>query len=172
MSYRVKMKCFLVGVGLAAGLLALSSCSSAPAVDVSAEETTLRTLDDQWSATAMKNDVESTVAFYAPDAVLLAPNAPIATDAKTIRQFWAGFLGPGTALSWKVTKVEVAKSGDLGYVYGSYQLTMAGPKGGDPLHDAGKLVEIWKKQADGKWKCIVDTYNSDVPATPPVQTKK
>jgi len=27
-------------------------------------------------------------------------------------------------------------------------------------------VEIWKKQSDGKWKCAVDTYNSDLPAAP------
>jgi ketosteroid isomerase-like protein len=30
--------------------------------------------------------------------------------------------------------------------------------------DSGKLVEVWKKQPDGKWKCVVDTYNSDLPA--------
>jgi len=31
-------------------------------------------------------------------------------------------------------------------------------------------VEIWKKQADGKWKCILDTYNSDLPvAASPAQ---
>ena len=38
------------------------------------------------------------------------------------------------------------------------------------MSDTGKLVEIWKKQADGKWKCIVDTYNSDLP--PPQQPKR
>jgi hypothetical protein len=30
--------------------------------------------------------------------------------------------------------------------------------------DRGKIAEIWKKQADGNWKCIVDTWNSDLPA--------
>jgi ketosteroid isomerase-like protein len=70
------------------------------------------------------------VAFYADDAVLLPPNAPIATDRKSIRESWSGLLGPNTAVSWKVSKVEVAKS------------------------------------CDGKWKCIVDTYNSDLPAAP------
>jgi hypothetical protein len=27
-------------------------------------------------------------------------------------------------------------------------------------------LESWKKQADGNWKCIVDTWNSDLPAAP------
>lgn len=31
------------------------------------------------------------------------------------------------------------------------------------IMDTGKILEVWKKQSDGKWKCIVDTYNSDIP---------
>jgi ketosteroid isomerase-like protein len=46
------------------------------------------------------------------------------------------------------------------------------PKGGPTVHDMGKLVEIWKKQPDGKWKCIVDTYNSDLPVSSAPETKK
>ena len=104
--------------------------------------------------------------------MLLPPNAPIAADQKSIRESWAGLLGPNTALSWKVSKVDVAKSGDLGYVHGTYSLAITDPKGGAPVHDTGKFVEIWKKQVDGKWKCIVDTYNSDLPAAPAPEVKK
>jgi ketosteroid isomerase-like protein len=31
------------------------------------------------------------------------------------------------------------------------------------VNDTGKFLEVWKKQADGKWKCVADTYNSDLP---------
>jgi uncharacterized protein (TIGR02246 family) len=138
--------------------LLLTSCGSRRGADE------LRALDERWSATAAKNDLAGTVAFYAEDAVLLPPHAPIARDAQAIRASWAGLLGPQTAVSWKVSKVEVARSGELGYLYGTYQLTINDPKGGAALHDTGKLVEVWKKQADGQWKCVVDTYNSDLPA--------
>src|SRR6185369_18089835 len=133
--------------------------SDSRAIDASA----IQALDEQWSATAARNDLAGTIAFYADDAVLLPPNAPIATDQKSIRESWAALLGPNTAVSWKVAKAEVAKSGELGYLYGTYSLSITDPQGGPPVHDTGKLVEIWKKQADGSWKCIVDTYNSDVP---------
>ncbi len=116
--------------------------------------------------------MDGTIAFYADAAVLLPGNAPIARDRKSIRESWAGLLGPNTAVSWKVSKVEVAKSGELGYLYGTYSLAIRDPKGGAPASDTGKLVEIWKKQADGKWKCIVDTYNSDLPAAPAPEAKK
>jgi len=57
----------------------------------------------------------------------------------------------------------VAKSGDLGFVSGTYELTM-NDASGKPVNDRGKYVEVWEKKADGKWKCGTDTWNSDLPA--------
>jgi ketosteroid isomerase-like protein len=149
---------------------ALLASSCAPSDTRAAEEAAIRALDEQWSATAAKNDLEGTLAFYSQDAVLLPPNAPFAMDRNSVRESWAGLLGPNTAVSWKVSKVEVAKSGELGYLYGVYELAIKDPKGGPTVTDGGKLLEVWKKQPDGRWKCIVDTYNSDVPV--PAVVKK
>ena len=158
---------------LLAGALLTNSCAPPAAPDTrAAEEAAIRALDEQWSATAAKNDLDGTLAFYSEDAVLLPPNAPIARDAKAIRDSWAGLLGPNTAVSWTVSKVEVAKSGDIAYLYGAYQLSIKDPKGGPAMNDTGKLLEVWKKQSDGKWKCIVDTYNSDLPAPAVPAAKK
>ncbi len=157
---------------ISSAFVATSCGPSAVSDSGAADAAAIQALDEQWSATAAKNDVDGTVAFYADDAVLLPANAPIARDRKSIRESWAGLLGPNSAVSWKVSKVEVAKSGELGYLYGTYSLAIRDPKGGPPVSDTGKLVEIWKKQADGKWKCIVDTYNSDLPAAPVPDSKK
>jgi ketosteroid isomerase-like protein len=43
---------------------------------------------------------------------------------------------------------------------------------GKPVTDHGKLVEVWKKQADGKWKTVADTFNSDLPSSAPPEKKK
>jgi hypothetical protein len=59
---------------------------------------------------------------------------------------------PGLVISWKATKVEVAKSGDIGFVSGTYELAM-NDASGKPVPDHGKYVEVWEKQANGKWKC-------------------
>ena len=160
-------------LALLAVVLFSISCtpSSSPGASAS-EEAAIRALDEQWSATAAKNDLDGTVAYYADDAVLLPPNASMAAGQKSIRESWAGLLGPNTSVSWRATKAEVAKSGELGYLYGTYQLSMKDPKGGPAINDKGKLLEVWKKQADGKWKCIVDTYNSDIPLPAPAETKK
>ena len=149
---------------IAAVLCATASLrQQAFAADRHAAEAELRALDEQWSATAGRNDLDGTVAFYADNAVLLPPNAPIATDKKSIRESWAGLLGPHTSVSWKWSKVEVAQSGELGYIYGSYKVAVGVSSDGSPVNDTGKFLEVWKRQPNGRWKCIVDTYNSDLP---------
>jgi len=52
------------------------------AADVAA----LQSTDERWSASAGRKDVAATVAFYADDAVMLPPNAPIIAGQKSIRQ--------------------------------------------------------------------------------------
>jgi ketosteroid isomerase-like protein len=42
---------------------------------------------------------------------------------------------------------------------------------GKPMTDKGKYLEVWKKQADGTWKCVVDMFNTDLPAPPAQKTK-
>jgi uncharacterized protein (TIGR02246 family) len=168
----MKMRTALSLLLTASAFLTTSCAPSAPVDNRAADAAAIQALDEQWSATASRNDLTGTVAFYADDAVLLPPNAPIATDRKSIRESWAAVLGQSPAVSWKASKAEVAKSGELGYLYGTYELSIKDPKGGPPVPDAGKLVEIWKKQADGKWKCIVDTFNSDLPIPAAPEAKK
>jgi ketosteroid isomerase-like protein len=117
-------------------------------VDRQAAASAIRTADARWSKTTAANDLNGTVSFYGDEAFLLAPNEPIATDQKAIRASWASLLGPGVSLSWQVSKAEVAQSGELGYLVGSYRL-IAKDAHGDPANEQGKFVEVWKKQVDG-----------------------
>jgi uncharacterized protein (TIGR02246 family) len=122
------------------------------------DEAKIRELDAKWSETASANDVDGTVSYYTDDASLLPPNAPMASGKQAIRATWVALLTPGNRLAWEAKKVEVARSGDMAYLIGTYQLTMKGAQ------DRGKFVEVWKKQPDGQWKVAVDIFNSDLPA--------
>jgi ketosteroid isomerase-like protein len=144
--------------------LSLFICVASAAADTKAIDQTLRDLDDQWSTAAGAKDLEKTVSFYSADAIVMAPNAPAATTKEAIRKGWGDLLASsGLVIRWKTTKVEVAKSGDLACVSGTYEMTMNDPSG-KPINDRGKYVEVWEKQADGKWKCGTDIWNSDLPA--------
>jgi len=143
--------------------LLLFSCI-ASAADTTAIEQALRGLDTQWSSAAGAKDLAKTVSFYSADAIVMPPNASAATSRKAIRKVWQDLLASsGLVISWKTTKVEVAKSGDLACLSGTYELTM-NDASGKPVNDHGKYVEVWEKQSDGKWKCGTDIWYSDLPA--------
>ena len=143
----------ILGVGLV-------TCALSFAGDAKIEQA-LRDLDDQWSKAAGAKDVDKTVSFYSDDATVLPPNDATVTTKEGTRNLWKGFLDSIDSISWKVTRVEAAKSGDIAYSIGTYETTS---KSGN---DRGKYLEVWKKQADGSWKCAVDMFSSDLPVPSP-----
>ena len=131
-----------------------------------ADEAALRKLDDEWSKAAGAKDVEKTISYYSADAVVMPPNIPTLTGKDPIRTLWKSMLdSPDFSGGWKATKVEVARSGDLAYLSGTYEFNEK-DDGGKPITDKGKYLEVWKKQADGSWKCVADMFSSDLPVGP------
>ena len=123
-----------------------------------ASENAVRDADEQWSKVAAAKDLDKTVSFYADDGVVLPPNQAAVTTKDGIRNLWKGFLDSLTDISWKTNRVETAKSGDMAYLIGTYEMTMK-----DGTKDKGKYCEVWKKQADGKWKVSAEMFSSDLP---------
>ena len=140
---------------------------AAPPDTRAADESAIRKADADWSNAAQAKQVDAWVAYYSDDATVLPPNEPMATSKDAIRKTIGDLLSlPAVNLKWQTTKVEVSRSGDIGYSYGTYDMSFNDPKG-NPTTDRGKYVEVWKKQADGSWKCAVDMFNTDLPAAPP-----
>ena len=153
--------------------LSATACQQQQAPDTrAADEAAIRQADAEWAKAAASKNADATVAFYSDDATVAAPNAPVATDKKAIRDMWTALLGPElVSINWEPTRVEVARSGDLAYLNGWYKMSMKDAKG-NSIGDKGKMVEVWKKQSDGKWKCVSDIFNSDMPAAPAPEPKK
>ena len=94
-------------------------------------------------------------------------NSPVLQGKAAARAMWqAMFSMPGFGGGWKATKAEVARSGDVGYTTGTYEINETDASG-KLKTDKGKYLAVWKKQADGSWKCVADMFNTDLPATPP-----
>jgi ketosteroid isomerase-like protein len=146
-------------------LFLFSFIASLVAGDPKAEQA-LRDADNQWSKAVGAHDLEKTIAFYSGDAIVLPPNGPSITTKDGIHDMWKQILGDMTSMSWTATRVEVAKSGELGYVTGTYELTIKDASG-ELINDKGKYLEVWKKQTDGAWKCGADMFSSDLPASAP-----
>src|SRR5207248_11378771 len=73
-----------------------------------ADEKAVRDAAEAWAKAAATKDVDKTVAFYSDDAVVMPPNTERATTKEAIRKIWKDLLTDAT-VSWKATKVEIAK---------------------------------------------------------------
>jgi ketosteroid isomerase-like protein len=148
-----------------------SSASEGPGGTQPVEQL-LRDLDARWAKAAAAKDVEQTVAFYSDDAIVMPPNAASASTREGVRNVWKDMLAsPGLVIRWQPVKVQVAQSGEMAWVSGTYELTM-NDAGGNPVNDHGKYLEVWKKLPDGNWKCNADMWNSDLAASAPAPSEK
>jgi uncharacterized protein (TIGR02246 family) len=142
-------------------LLAGMGVSFAQRSSGGADELAIRKLDKEWSAAAQSKDAGKMLAYYAEDGSAFPFNAPIATGHEQIQKLWTGLMSmPGFALSFAPTKIDVAKSGDMAYDVGTFELKHNDANGALTT-TAGKYVVVWKKQADKQWKAVADIFNTD-----------
>ena len=103
-------------------------------------------------------------ALYLADARLMPPNAPTIEGREAVRKFWGGLVDALTSSSSALVSDEVEGTGDLAYARGHYTLDgTPKAKGGAPMHDEGKFLEVLRRQPDGSWRYAVDMYSSDLP---------
>ncbi len=139
-----------------------ASCKNEPPDTRAQDERAIRDADAATLKAAQANDVDGAVANYADDASWLPPNSPLVHSKTAIRAGWAKLTGnPGFTIDWQINKLEVARSGDLAYTIYTYQMALDGANG-KPITDQGKDMAVWKKQPDGAWKMVADTFNSDL----------
>jgi len=154
---KTRMRFVAVALLVSAGIAVSLAQKSNP----NADEQAIRKLDSDWSAAAQSKDVEKTISFYADDASAFPFNAPLATGKEQIRQLWTHLTSlPGFGLTFGPTKIEVAKSGDLAYDIGTFELKSNDAQG-NATTTVGKYVVVWKKQPDKQWKAIADIFNTD-----------
>jgi uncharacterized protein (TIGR02246 family) len=132
-----------------------------------ADTKAIKEVESAWVKTAATKDVDAFVAYYADDASVLMPNAPLFTGKPAIKESLKPLLtDPNFSLTFMPTKVEVSKGGDLGYTQGPYKMSFSDQRG-NKFEDEGKYLTVWRKLADGTWKAVEDTFMSDLPLPPP-----
>lgn len=139
----------------------LVSCSNENKVDLKTEEAALLKTDSAWSAhSAEGKDVEKVLSYWTDDAVVLPPGQPMVKGKEALRKFVEeSFKIPGFSISWKSSDIHFSPDGKLAYMYGE-NLTSMNDSTGNKISIPGRGYSIWRKEADGNWKCVVDIFNN------------
>lgn len=145
--------------------MALTACNNqtAPTVDLAKEQQNLLNTDKDFSTTVGQQGMAKAVEkFYDADVVGISPNTPVSVGkAAVLKSLTDMKVDSSNTLSWAAEKGVVAASGDLGYVWGHYQFKTKTKEGVDTIY-YGAYSTVYKKEADGSWKAVVD-QNNDTP---------
>jgi uncharacterized protein (TIGR02246 family) len=159
--------CLLLSFVLAA--LVVGGCAGpqgrTAAVDTAAISAAVDSFIQAHNAAIAVRDTDAIVALYTDDAMVFPAGAARVDGREAIRAMWAKSLrAPGLELSMASQHKLVAQAGDMVSDMGTYDFRMSGPDG-RTVHDVGKYVTVMKK-VDGRWKMVVDIWNSDPPPPP------
>jgi uncharacterized protein (TIGR02246 family) len=142
------------------GVIAIAVSASAPtATGAAADKAALRAVDQTFMRAYWKGDLETVVALYAEDAVLLPADAPEVKGRDAIRKYYAADMAglkPGE--SGMIVESTEGVSGDLGWSSGRAKDTAADGR----TTWNGKFLSVSRK-VNGKWLYVCDTWNSDGP---------
>jgi ketosteroid isomerase-like protein len=138
----------------------LTGCNE-DTIDTKTEGERLMQISREWSKSAATDSMEKILSYWADDAVVMSPGQPPLKGKNSIREMIEGASKiPGFKISWEPLSVFVSKSGDLAYMIEQNQITVNDSLG-NPVTEFNKSVTIWRKEADGSWKNIVDMWNAD-----------
>jgi ketosteroid isomerase-like protein len=122
-----------------------------PESNVQSEQAILFSEDSVFSGIFNWGDAQTDFDSYAAAEVRLFRNDKFPLVGKAASS--AVFPANSGVWSWEPAFVEVSRSGDLGYTYGTYRLTSKDAS--QKILERGNYYRIWKKYA-GKWKLVAD----------------
>lgn len=142
-------------------LVATAGCAQAEPIDTAAEASELMRISREWSDVIAAGDIEAAISYWAEDAVMMVPGLPPLRGRAAIREYIeAGAQMPGFGVRWEPLEAHVSASGDMAYVIERNQFTMQDSTGAT-VTESNKTVTVWRRQADGTWKNVIDMWNAD-----------
>ncbi len=98
-------------------------------------------------------DMDSLLALYQSDAVLIPQPGQLVTGLQGIRQALSGFLAAKPRISVETRKV--LRAGEVALLYSRWTLKGTGPDG-KAFDLAGEGTEVVRQQPDGTWRYVID----------------
>ena len=139
-------------------------CSNPKTVEVSAEKESILKTDREFSDYSSKNGMKKAFLLFGDESmVMLRENSMPVVGKTAFKNLYKNFDDSQMTLVWEPLFADVSISGDLGYSYGIYTMTI---KSDSLKTEKGTYLSICKKDPDsnrdGNWKFVLDTGNEGI----------
>lgn len=140
----------------ACGLLAASP--GAPKNDADAA---IRKIN-QWTAEHFTaKDADPMIdGYFAPEAVWLPDGQEAVIGREAIRAKFRELLTAMPEGKFTIEVVKIEQAGDMAYEIGRETFAYT-DKDGAKKESHGKYLAVWKRQANGEWRCLADAPSSE-----------
>jgi len=137
---------------------ALLFCACQLRVDIEREKADLLRTDRDFAKTSIERGAAEAFNMYFADSAMQMPEGrePVVGREKIYERMKSSKAK--YVLEWEPQDGDVAKSGDLGWIWGKSTVIVKNEYGTDQKF-YGKYLNVWEKQADGSWKVLVDIGN-------------
>jgi ketosteroid isomerase-like protein len=146
---------------MAAAMLALAACGQARGADAAASADEMKRKQREWVSAYNTGDMNTVVAAFAPDAVVMPPQSPATSGSEEIRKLWtegsASMREAGLAVVLGDDDTARA-SGDVGWQSGGYTYRNAAGQ----AEPGGHYLGVWENR-DGKWLIVRFMWTEDRP---------
>jgi len=103
-----------------------------------------------------KGDIETTVALYEPDAVLLTESGDLMKGWDAIRKHNEEFISLRTKTAIDEIKTTISGDGSLATTRMKCTSVYVDPKSGNQVRFLTNTLEVVRKQPDGTWRFVID----------------
>ena len=109
--------------------------------------------------------IEGWMSFFANDAIRIKYRGGMVKGYDAVRAADTPLISDTTiTLNWQPLEAQVFQYGGVGITIGTSQVvSRAGPNKGEVTY-RGRYTTLWRREADGRWKVIMDTGYPDAPA--------
>lgn len=102
-------------------------------------------------------DAERAASFYSEDALFVTSGRPPAEGRAAVeRVFEEDFGTSGFKLDLAVERLEVAGSGDMAVVRGSFTVSFSPSGDGTPVEVRGAYLQVLRRSAKQPWRVTID----------------
>src|SRR3712207_2317023 len=107
----------------------------------------------KWAHAFDRGDVEAALAYYEPDALLIAQPGQVVQGQQAIRQALEGFLAGRSRFDFEFQRS--IETGDLALLYSTWRISGTAPDG-SPFELTGQTSDVARRQPNGTWLVVID----------------
>ena len=135
------------------GYSSLGTASSGKEIDEQ-----IKRLRELWAEAFNARDLETSLLFYADDAVVLPPNGIAVRGVEAIRDLLKSMFDAGHS-EGKFEQSQIEYSGNMAVEVGAYTVQTHGD--GGTRQDTGRYMATWRRQENGEFRITVNVWSTN-----------